>query len=112
MCRAVPLLPLTDLAAEQVVGEDGGELESAARLGAGRLCLQPALDGAPLEWEYAADEANIDQVVPPRWDHTRDLSSFQSVHGAVVHAAQDGELTLRLPPLPSPEPPEPRVIPS
>ena len=62
------------------------------------------LDGAPLEWEYAADEANIDQVVPPRWEHTRDLASFQSVHGAVVHAAQDGELTLRLPPLPSPEP--------
>ena len=40
------------------------------------------LDGAPLKWEYAADEANIDQVVPPRWEHTRDLSSFQSVHGA------------------------------
>ena len=61
------------------------------------------LDGTPLEWEYAADEANVDQVVPQRWQRTRDLSSFQSVHGAVVHAAQDGELTLRLPPLPSPD---------
>jgi len=60
------------------------------------------LDGTPVEWEYAADEANADQVVPQRWQRTRDLSSFQSVHGAVVHAAQDGELTLRLPPLPSP----------
>ena len=67
------------------------------------------LDGTPLEWEYAADEANVDQVVPQRWQRTRDLSSYQSVHGAVVHAAQDGELTLRLPPLPSPGSSPPRA---
>ena len=55
-------------------------------------------DEATLKWEYAANEANAEQVVPQRWQHTRDLKSFRSVHGAVVHHAQDGELTLFLPP--------------
>jgi len=56
------------------------------------------LGGAPLEWRYAAHEASIDQVVPYGYQRTRDLGSFRSIHGAIVHAAHDGELTLQLPP--------------
>ena len=46
------------------------------------------LDGKAISWRQADDEANAEQVVPPRWKRTRDLNSYRSVHGKLSQSGR------------------------